>query len=88
MSAGFFNGSDWRNAPKRARWQIHCDDCNPHAIPDDMGGGLCGGCYWISLDRIKTPVALVERCAHLAEKGWISSTDWANFLRKAVEVGS
>lgn len=66
--------------PGPARWQVHCDPCNPHK---DEQGGLCGGCYWLSLDRCSTAVDLLYWTAHLMGKTWLPHTNWASFIRAA-----
>ena len=39
--------------------------------------------YWLGIDRIDSPLLLVQRAAHLAAKGWVGDTDWDQVLREA-----
>lgn len=72
--------------PEDARWQVHCDACNPHR---DEG---CAGCYWFGIQRCSTWAQLVEWTVHLSEKDWVhAATNWMQFIRGAAhghsEVG-
>jgi hypothetical protein len=68
--------------PGPARWQVHCDRCNPHK---DERGDMCDGCYWVSLDRCTDAVDLLYWTAHLMGKTWLRHTNWASFIRMAAE---
>lgn len=74
------SGAELLSYPPPARWQVHCDDCNPHKGED---GDMCGGCYWFSLDRCKTSVDLLYWTAHLMGKNWLEATNWDQFIRAA-----
>lgn len=71
--------SDLRAWPKPARWQVHCDDCNPHY--DEESDAWCNTCYWISAGRLRSWSRLVELTAHLSEKEWLRNTNWFEFIR-------
>ncbi len=75
------------DAPKDARWKIHCDDCNPHWTEDRTD--CCDGCYWWSLDRCKTAVELLHWTAHLHQsKSWFAATNWDDLLYSIPEVAN
>jgi hypothetical protein len=54
--------------PAPVKWEVHCDDCNPHEGPD---GTYCEGCYW---------AGLIHWQKHLSEKDWFEDTDWFDHL--------
>ncbi len=62
--------------PSPVRWRVLHRGCDPD---------LESSAYWIAVERIGTPGAVVRWTAHLLEsKGWLQSTTWADLLR---EVG-
>ncbi|MEU3626780.1 hypothetical protein BS329_41605 [Amycolatopsis coloradensis] len=82
----FLTLADLMDQPDEARWQVHCDACNPHA---ENG---CEGCYWFGVERCRTWSQLIDWTAHLIEKEWVlNATDWTQFIRAAAhgtsEVG-
>jgi hypothetical protein len=66
---------------QEARWQVHCDACNPHRF----NGSLCDGCYWFAVERCVTWAQLVHWTAHLLEKDWVAATNWLDFIRITAE---
>jgi hypothetical protein len=73
-----FTMADLLAEPEDARWQVHCDSCNPH---QDDG---CEGCYWFGVERCRTWSQLINWTAHLVEKGWVlAATNWTEFIRTA-----
>jgi hypothetical protein len=66
--------------PSKARWQVHCDGCNPHR---DDG---CVNCYWLGVHRCSTWAQLVDWTAHFSTKNWVfPATDWNQFIRDAAQ---
>jgi hypothetical protein len=70
--------ADLMNAPSRAQWAVHCDDCNPHSAGD---GTYCNGCYWFDANRCRTWEQVASWTSHLMEKDWFQATNWGNFLQ-------
>lgn len=58
-----------------AQWTALHTDCDPNPASPD---------YWISTDRATTLTQLVDRMAHLNEKGYLNPavTDWFDFLKR------
>ncbi|MFL6127115.1 hypothetical protein [Actinophytocola sp.] len=78
-----FTAADLLAESQEARWQVHCDDCNPHR---DDG---CAGCYWFAVERCSTWAQLVDWTVHLSEKEWVlSATDWMEFIRATAQGSS
>lgn len=59
------------NGPKPVPWEVHHARCDPRSRSND---------YAIEIERIRTTVDLLEWCAHLLEKVWLSETDWPALL--------
>lgn len=51
-------------------WALH-DACGPDA--DDLR-------YWLAIERIRTPLALIKWTAHLYGKRWFDDTTWMDIL--------
>jgi len=45
----------------------------------DLGGRVSE--YQIEVERIRTPLQMLAWTAHLAEKRWVSDTNWAHLVR-------
>ncbi|WP_146060283.1 hypothetical protein [Amycolatopsis sp. CA-128772] len=76
LAAKMLTMGDLRDEPEEARWQVHCDDCNPH--DDD-----CDNCYWFYVERCSTWAQLADWTAHLSEKDWVlQATNWMQFIRQ------
>lgn len=65
--------------PDRARWAIHCNDCNPHWNEDRTEA--CAGCYWFDATRADSAERLLAWTAHLMGKRWFRCTRWGDFIR-------
>jgi hypothetical protein len=50
------------------------------AAGDELNLGL-GADYQIEVERIRTPMQMLAWTAHLAEKRWVSDTNWSNLVR-------
>jgi predicted GIY-YIG superfamily endonuclease len=74
----FLTGGDLLDMPDEAKWHVHCNGCNPHY--DEDLEVWCSRCYWFNVGDCSTWATLVTRTAHLAEKDWLSSTDWMQFI--------
>lgn len=61
--------------PDYVRWRILHGTCDPQPQSSD---------YWIGVERVRTPRALLGWTAHLLEKGWLRHTSWAYILRSQV----
>jgi hypothetical protein len=73
------------NIPAPARWQVHCNDCNPHPATEagnTIDGLWCEGCYWWSVDRCQTWADVIHWQRHLSEKNWFTDTDWSGLLEQ------
>lgn len=71
--------------PPLIRWQVHCNDCNPHPATEAdeiLAGDWCQGCYWWSVDRCQTWAEVICWHEHLSEKNWFKDTDWPGLLEK------
>lgn len=64
--------------PDVVPWQVHCRACNPHVDASD--GGLCPGCYAISINECRSWRALLRWTSHLADKSWLGVTDWFDLI--------
>ena len=71
VTASMFTADEMvAEALRKAEWQVHCDDCNPH------NSDGCSGCYWFAVERCFTWAQLTEWTVHLSEKSWLRETDW------------
>lgn len=64
---------DW---PPRVAWQAFHGACDPDPESSD---------YWIGVERLRTPRALIGWCAHLGEKKWLVDTNWRQILHRFAE---
>lgn len=55
-----------------AAWQVHHRRCDPDGDSND---------YWFDVARARTQAHLIDWTAHLLEKSWLPSTNWASLLR-------
>jgi hypothetical protein len=61
------------NAPGQAHWMVFHRGCDPRP---DLDG------YGFSVEDCRTLEDLLDWNAHLAEKSWISFTDWHRFIQR------
>ena len=71
-------GADLLDIPDLARWQVHCDACNPHKAND---GTYCNNCYWFDARRCHTWEQTANWTAHLIGEDWLEVTNWGEFLQ-------
>jgi hypothetical protein len=72
-----------KRIPNLVKWEVHCDDCNPHEAVSNgevIAGRYCDDCYWFSVDRISDWSSLIDWQKHLSEKDWFEDTDWFGLL--------
>ena len=68
---GFLAPGPEDKIPARVRWQVHCNDCNPHPSTEAgeiIEGLWCEGCYWWSVDRCQSWADVIHWQRHLSEK--------------------
>lgn len=69
---GFYTLREVLDYPRAVPWQVLHEACDPE--PDASS-------YWIGVERIRTPAAVLAWAAHLGEKNWIQTTNWTALLR-------
>ena len=53
-------------------WALH-DTCGPDA--EDLQ-------YWLAIERVRTPLAMIKWTAHLYGKRWFDDTTWMDILER------
>jgi hypothetical protein len=71
----FYSLEDLWTHPRPAPWSILHKGCDPDPHASS---------YWIGIERIRTPIQVIDWSSHLLGKVWLTSTTWRSVLRTAL----
>ena len=63
--------------PMPCQWRVLHRGCDLNLESED---------YWIAVERIRTPAALIHWAAHLGAKTWIQETTWTAILHRQADA--